>query len=132
MNGVLCCFQQYFTHIMVTNHTTFMSFLVSPIPGSEMSCPRTLPQKTQRIQCSSNPGPLDYESNTLRMSCAGLKERSLTGQSSVNLPSFYLPLTVRHCAHLPMVNHWATTLVYNQPCPNLVYFLLSSISTSPE
>ena len=27
--------------------------------------------KTQRIQCGSNPGPLDYESNTLPMSHTG-------------------------------------------------------------
>ena len=39
--------------------------------GSEVSCTRTLPQKTQRIQCGSNPGPLDYESNTLPLSHAG-------------------------------------------------------------
>ena len=28
-------------------------------------------EKTQRIQCSSNPGPLDYESNTLPLSHEG-------------------------------------------------------------
>ena len=42
--------------------------------GSEVSCPRIRPRKTQRIQriqCSSNPGPLDYESNTLPLSYAG-------------------------------------------------------------
>ena len=33
--------------------------------GSEESCSWTLQQKTQRTQCGSNPGPLDYESNTL-------------------------------------------------------------------
>ena len=30
-------------------------------------------EKTQRIQCGSNPGPLDYESNTLPLSHAGYK-----------------------------------------------------------
>ena len=40
-----------------------------------MSCPRTLPRKTQRIRCSSNPGPLDYESNTLPRSHAGPRKQ---------------------------------------------------------
>ena len=39
--------------------------------GSEVSCPKTLPRKTERIQCGSNPGPLIYESNTLPLSHAG-------------------------------------------------------------
>ena len=39
--------------------------------GSEVSSPRTLSRKTQRIQCGSNPGPLDYELNTLLLSHAG-------------------------------------------------------------
>ena len=45
---------------------------VSPVLGwrSEMSCPRTLPLKVQRIQCALNPGPLDYKSNTLPQSHA--------------------------------------------------------------
>ena len=43
---------------------------VSPILawGSEVSCPRTLPRKIQRIQCGSNPEPLNYKSNTLPLS----------------------------------------------------------------
>ena len=46
---------------------------VSPVLGwgSELSCPKTIPEKTQRIKCGSNPGPLDYESNTSPMSHAG-------------------------------------------------------------
>ena len=46
---------------------------VSPVLGwgSEVSCPRHSHKKTQRIQCSSNPGPLDYESNTSPLSHAG-------------------------------------------------------------
>ena len=32
--------------------------------GPEVSCQRTFLRNTQRIQCGSNPGPLDYESNT--------------------------------------------------------------------
>ena len=46
---------------------------VSPVLGwgSEVSCPRILPRKTQIIQCGSNPGPLDYESKTLPQCHAG-------------------------------------------------------------
>ena len=32
--------------------------------GSKVSCPMTLPRKTQRIRCGSNSEPLHYESNT--------------------------------------------------------------------
>ena len=55
-----------------SSHYSFLSW-VSPVLGwgSEVSCPRTLPQKTLRIQCGSNPGPQDYESNTLPLSHAG-------------------------------------------------------------
>ena len=54
--------------------TLFMLSWVSPVLGwgSKVSSPRTLPQKKpQRIQCGSNPGPLDYKSNTLPLSHAG-------------------------------------------------------------
>ena len=46
---------------------------VSPVLGwsSKVSCQRTLPQKTQRIQCNLNLGPLHYNSNTLPLSHAG-------------------------------------------------------------
>ena len=46
------------------SHYSCLSW-VSPVLGSgpEVSYPRTLPRKTQRIQCSSKPGPLDSESN---------------------------------------------------------------------
>ena len=46
---------------------------VSPVLGwgSEVSCSTTLLQKTKRIQCGLNPGPLDYESTTLTLSHAG-------------------------------------------------------------
>ena len=51
----------------------FMYFLgfTSTRLGSEVSCPRTLPRKAQRIRCGSNPRPLDYESNTLPLSHVG-------------------------------------------------------------
>ena len=51
--------------------TLFMYFL-----DFTSTCPRTLPRKTQRIQCSSNPGPLTYESNTLLTSHKGLYPHS--------------------------------------------------------
>ena len=59
--------------------TLFMSSWVSPVLGwgSEVSCPRTLPRKNQRIQCDSNQGPLDYKSNTLPLSHAGPPWKSL-------------------------------------------------------
>ena len=66
-----------FNSISVISHwqlTLFMSFLgfTSTRLGSEVSCPRTLPRKKpQRIQCGSNPGSLDYESNTLPLSHPG-------------------------------------------------------------
>ena len=55
-----------------SSHYSCLS-LVSPVLGwgSAVSCPRTLPWKTQRIQCGSNPGPLDYDSNTLPLSHTG-------------------------------------------------------------
>ena len=39
---------------------------VSPVLGwgFEVSCPKTLQRRTQNIQCSLNPGPLNYESYT--------------------------------------------------------------------
>ena len=46
---------------------------ISPVLGwgSEVSCPRTHLRKAKRVLCGSNPGPLDYESNTLPLSHAG-------------------------------------------------------------
>ena len=53
--------------------TLFMSFLgfTSARLGSEVSCPRTLPQKNQEDPVHSNPGPMRYVSNTLPLSHAG-------------------------------------------------------------
>ena len=62
--------------------TLFMSFLgfTSTRLGLQSVLPKDtptkkpsakLPRKNPRIQCSSNPGPLDYESNTLPLSHAG-------------------------------------------------------------
>ena len=46
---------------------------VSPVLGWALKCLAQghSQEKTQRIQCSSNPEPLDYESNTLPLSHAG-------------------------------------------------------------
>ena len=55
-----------------SSHYSCLSW-VSPVLGwgSDVPCPRTLQQKNQRIQCRSNPGPLDCKSNTLLLSNAG-------------------------------------------------------------
>ena len=46
LNGVLRCFQQYFSHITATAHIihVFLGFTSARL-GSEVSCPRTLPRK---------------------------------------------------------------------------------------
>ena len=42
--------------------TIFMLSWVSPVLGWALKC--LAQEHSQRIQCGSNPGPLDYESNT--------------------------------------------------------------------
>ena len=53
--------------------TLFMLSWVSPVLGWALKCLAQghSHEKTQRIQCGSNPGPPDYESNTLPLSHAG-------------------------------------------------------------
>ena len=53
--------------------TLFMLSWVSPILGWALKCLAQghSHEKTQRIQCGSNPGPMDYGSNTLPLSHAG-------------------------------------------------------------
>ena len=53
--------------------TLFMISWVSPVLGRALKCLVLghSHEKTQRIQCGSNPGPLDYESNTLPLGHAG-------------------------------------------------------------
>ena len=53
--------------------TLFMLSWVSPVLGRALKCLAQghSHEKTQRIQCGSNPGPLDYESNTLPQSHVG-------------------------------------------------------------
>ena len=53
--------------------TLFMFSWVSPVLGWALKCLAQghSHEKTQRIQCGSNPGPLDYESNTLPLSHVG-------------------------------------------------------------
>ena len=55
-----------------SSHSSCLSWVLPVLGwGSEASCPRTLPQKTQGIRCGSNSGPLIYKSNTLPLSHAG-------------------------------------------------------------
>ena len=53
--------------------TLSMLSWVSPVLGWALKCLAQghSREKTQRIQCGSNPGPLDYESNTLPLSHVG-------------------------------------------------------------
>ena len=53
--------------------TLFMLSWVSPVLGWALKCLAQghSHEKTQRIQCGSNPGPLDYESKTLPLSHVG-------------------------------------------------------------
>ena len=57
-DGVLCRFEQYFSHITVTVH--FPGLHQYWARALKVSSPRTHPWKTQRIKDGSNPGPLDY------------------------------------------------------------------------
>ena len=65
-------FQQYFSHITATGH------IINVFPGFHQHQAGTLKclaqghshEKNQRIQCGSNPGLIDYESNTLPQSHA--------------------------------------------------------------
>ena len=64
LNGVLRRFQQYFSPITATVH------IIHVFPGFHQYYARALKclaqghsqEKTQRIQCGSNPGSLDYKS----------------------------------------------------------------------
>ena len=61
--------------------TLFVLSWVSPVLGWALKClvQGHSHEKTQRIQCGSNPGPLDYESNTLPLSRMGpLEVRRMT------------------------------------------------------
>ena len=70
LNCVLQCFQQHFSHSN-SSHDLCLSWISTILWWDhEVSCPRTLPWKTQRIKCGLNPGSLDYESNTLPLSHA--------------------------------------------------------------
>ena len=76
--SVLRRFQHYFSHITET------AYIIHVFPGFHQYYTRALKwlaqrhyhkkkkKKTQRIQCDSNPGTLDYESNILPLRNAGL------------------------------------------------------------
>ena len=72
LNGVLCHSTVFQSYHGDSSHHSCLSW-VSPVLswGSEVFCPRTYLRKTKRIQRGSNPGPLDYESNTLPLSHGG-------------------------------------------------------------
>ena len=76
LNGALRRFQQYFTHIMATAHIIHVFSVFHQ--GSEVSCPRTLPQKTQRIRCGSN---------SLAPSHAGPLQRGITTTETTSTTS---------------------------------------------
>ena len=71
-NGVLRRFQQYIKsyHGNSSHYSCLSSISQVLVWGSAVSCPRILlrkkkkKNKPQRIQSSSNPGTLDYDSNT--------------------------------------------------------------------
>ena len=73
MNCVVCRFQQYFSHITATVQ------IIHVFPWFHQYKPGALKclaqghshEKTWRLQYGSNPGPLDYESNTSPLSHAG-------------------------------------------------------------
>ena len=68
LNGVLPHFQQYFNHITATAHIIH-DFLHQYYAGALKCLAQGYShEKTQRIHCGSNPGPLDYESNILPLS----------------------------------------------------------------
>ena len=73
LNGVLCRFQQYFNHITATAHTidVFPAFQQYWAGAQKCLAQGHSHEKTQRIQCSSNPGHLDYKSYTLPLSHVG-------------------------------------------------------------
>ena len=69
-------FYAFFNSISVISRrqlTLFMLSWVSPVLGWALKCLAQghSHEKTQRIQCGSNPRPLDYESNTLPLSHVG-------------------------------------------------------------
>ena len=92
--------------------TLFMLSWDSPVLGwgSEVSCPRTLPRKTQRIQWGSNPGPLEYESNTLPLSHAGPLFCG-KGENAGNLhflfPTVFSALSKRKIVIIASFNLWS-------------------------
>ena len=66
--------------------TFFMSFL-----GFTSTRLRLSPTKNAQIRCRSKPGPLDYKSNTLPLSHAGLLLRSLVKYTPEQLSMKFTP-----------------------------------------
>ena len=101
LNGVLRRFQQSFNHGDSSHYSCLSWFSPALSRSSEVSWPRRLLQKTQRIHCGSSPEPLDYESNALPLSHAGHTE------------TFY------HYMIGPAVSQWQKKLI-SKLIPNLI------------
>ena len=87
LNGVLRRFQQYFSHITARAHIIHVFPGLHQYYAGAQKCVAQghSQEKTQRIQCSSNPEPLDYESNTLPLSHVGPRKIVEKGHPS-NIP----------------------------------------------
>ena len=73
LKGVFTPFSTVFqSYLGDSSHYSCLSW-VSQVLGWALKCLAQghSHEKTQRIQCGSNPGPLDYDSNTLPLSYAG-------------------------------------------------------------
>ena len=69
--GVLCRFQQYFSHIKATAHViyVFLGFHQYQAGAQRYLAQGLSHEKTRAIQCGLNPRLLDCMSNTLPLSC---------------------------------------------------------------
>ena len=83
--------------------TLFMLSWVSPVPGWALKCLAQghSHEKTQRIQCGSNPGPLDYESNTPPLSHVGPVDK---GDNRIN--ANYVKEVVHTVSTVVFVTNW--------------------------
>ena len=75
--------------------TLFMLSWVSPVLGLALKCLAQghSHEKTQRIQCGSNPGPLYYESNTLPLGHMG-PDRHMDTRTKRQADSYIPPKTL--------------------------------------
>ena len=90
---------------------------------SEVSCPRTRPRRTQSVECGSNPGPLDYKSNTLLLNHAQdtkiwKKKQQMTSRGGVRY--WWLPCCL--FGVLRRIN--SVSVIERQQFTNPCFFLL--------